>query len=177
MEESSRRSVLKGGLAAVGGLFGLGAAAKVAGGLADGGSRPPSQTITLHGRNWQISSQSRQAGEFPTAAEHMLISGELLDGPEGSRLGDFYATYFGLSRPGHTGADGSSSLQTHTFNLRDGTLVGTGTGTPALDTEDTFAVIGGTGRYTGARGSYVARQSPAQFGGDGTAMFTITLVP
>ena len=177
MEQSSRRSVLKAGLAAVGGVFGIGAAARVAGGLGDRVSQPAPQTITLHGRNWQVSSEGRRAGEFPTAAEHMLISGELLDGPEGERLGDFYATYFGLSRPGHTGADGSSSLQTHTFNLRDGTLVGTGTATPALDTEDTFAIIGGTGRYAGARGSYVGRQSPSQFGGDGTATFTITLVP
>ena len=39
----------------------------------------------------------------------------------------------------------------------------------------TFAVIGGTGRYSGATGSYVARQSRRELGGDGTAEFTLTL--
>ena len=185
MDTSTRRSVLKAGLAAVGGVFGLGAAGKFASGaLADDRSssserptQPDSEIIKLHGRHWQISSPSRRAGEFPGAGEQMLVNGELANDPDGDRVGSFYATYFGLSMPGRTGSDGSSSLQMHTFNLSDGTLVGTGTATPAHDTEDTFAIIGGTGKYTGARGSYVARQSPAQFGGDGTATFTITLVP
>ena len=184
MEQASRRSLLKGGLATIGAVFGLGAATKVAAGvLNDGDKRTDTtaklsaETITLHGRRWQITSPTRRAGDFPTAGEQMLINGELSDRPGGDRLGEFYATYFGVADPGRTGLDGSSSLQLHTFNLPDGTLVGTGTATPAHDTEDTFAIIGGTGRYAGARGSYVARQSPAQLGGDGTATFTITLVP
>lgn len=179
MDPASRRSFLKTGLAAVGGLLGMGAAAKVTTSAmaADSSPKPVTETITLHGRDWHITSPSRRAGEFPVAGEQMLINGELVDAPDGSRLGDFYATYFGLTMPGRTGPDGSSSLQMHTFNLPDGTLVGTGTASPAHDTEDRFAIIGGTGRYEGARGSYVARQSPTQFGGDGTATFTITLVP
>ena len=36
-------------------------------------------------------------------------------------------------------------------------------------------MIGGTGRYAGATGSYVARQSLREHGGEGTAEFTLTL--
>jgi hypothetical protein len=35
--------------------------------------------------------------------------------------------------------------------------------------QDAFAIVGGTGEFAGARGSYVARQSLRERGGDGTA--------
>ena len=37
--------------------------------------------------------------------------------------------------------------------------------------EGTYAVIGGTGRFAGARGTYVARQGHREVGGDGEADF------
>jgi hypothetical protein len=36
-------------------------------------------------------------------------------------------------------------------------------------------VLGGTGRFTGVTGSYVARQGARELGGDGTAEFRFTL--
>jgi hypothetical protein len=42
--------------------------------------------------------------------------------------------------------------------------------------EGTFAIVGGTGRYSGARGSYTARQSPIGRGGDGTAELIVTII-
>ena len=38
-----------------------------------------------------------------------------------------------------------------------------------------YAIVGGTGRYHGASGSYVASQRPAGAGGDGSADFTFML--
>jgi len=35
--------------------------------------------------------------------------------------------------------------------------------------------VGGTGKYTGARGSYTAQQDIYGFGGNGTAKFALTL--
>src|SRR3954470_20640037 len=112
MEESSRRSILKTGVAAVGGVFGLGLAAKVAAnGLspaADTRAQHEQQqhTLTFDGRSWHLTSPTRRAGEFPVAGEQMVMTGELVD-LGGKRAGDFYGTYFGLTTPGRTGPDGS----------------------------------------------------------------------
>lgn len=37
-------------------------------------------------------------------------------------------------------------------------------------------MIGGTGRYAAARGSYSAHQHPQELGGDGTAEFKFDLI-
>ena len=67
----------------------------------------------------------------------------------------------------------AAGLELHTFDLDDGTILGIG---PAGIHDKPFAIVGGTGRYTGASGTYVAKQSPRELGGDGTAEFTLTLV-
>src|SRR2546427_109739 len=53
-----------------------------------------------------------------------------------------------------------------------GSIVGIGSGVGA---ERTYAIVGGTGEYTGARGSYTAQQDTYGFGGNGTAKFALTL--
>jgi hypothetical protein len=63
----------------------------------------------------------------------------------------------------------------HHFNLTDGTIIGMGTTQDFRDAESVHAILGGTGRYEGASGSYVARQSPLDLGGDGTAKFDFTI--
>jgi hypothetical protein len=60
----------------------------------------------------------------------------------------------------------------HTFDLEDGTILGIGAS--RLDEAD-FAIVGGTGRYAGATGTYSAQQSPRETGGDGTARFTLDI--
>jgi hypothetical protein len=60
----------------------------------------------------------------------------------------------------------------HTFVLPGGTLVGMGN---SLLGEAVFAVIGGTGKYAGAKGSYAATQRLREYGGNGTAEFKLTL--
>ena len=70
-------------------------------------------------------------------------------------------------------AAGASSLEIHTFALKDGTIHGLGSA--ARGAEGHFVILGGTGRYAGASGSYVARQSSRELGGNGTAEFHLTL--
>ena len=46
---------------------------------------------------------------------------------------------------------------------------------PKILDEGSYAIVGGTGRYAGASGTYTARQSLRELGGDGTAEFTLNL--
>ena len=66
-----------------------------------------------------------------------------------------------------------SSLEIHTFALEGGTLHGLGTA--ARGSEGHFVVLGGTGRYSSAQGSYRARQGVRDLGGNGSAEFHFTL--
>jgi len=100
----------------------------------------------------------------------MLGYGDLHASPESERVGAFYATYVSLHRPGWVGP--LASIEQHTFVLADGSIMGAGTTKPGLGTEDEFAIVGGTGRYAGIRGTYVLSQSHQELGGDGTAKVT-----
>lgn len=107
----------------------------------------------------------------------MLTRGEIVDKPSrGRKIGDFFATYYRLNAHGKVAPHEPGSLELHTFVFPEGTIVGSGTATAGSPSEGTFAITGGTGRYLGARGSYVARQNHVDFGGDGTATFTLTLI-
>jgi hypothetical protein len=64
------------------------------------------------------------------------------------------------------------SLELHTFRLEGGTLLGIGS---MIAGESIFAIAGGTGRYAGSSGTYVAEQRIRELGGDGTAEFIIDL--
>ena len=128
----------------------------------------------MHGRDWHIESRELVSGQLPRTGQRMLTTGELLDGPDGAKVGEFFGTYFSLNSGDRFGP--LASIEHHTLKLPGGSIMGTGTTGDGLESEDEFAIIGGTGRYLGARGSYVARQSHYELGGDGTAVFTITLM-
>jgi hypothetical protein len=151
------------GLAA-GGLLGLGAAA--AAGAHAAPAAPPRlvrhESLLLRGRNWRVQGPSAVPGALPDAAAALVPAGSLADA-EGRELGRFRAA----ALPGT-----AAHFQLHTFELPGGTLLGAGGGSLR---EAVYAVVGGTGRYAGVSGSYVARQSPRESGGDGTAEFTFTL--
>ncbi len=98
------------------------------------------------------------------------MRGDLIDEKEGTPIGEFYAAGFAIgggSHPAH-----GERLELHTFKLRDGIIIGSGT---AGQLEGTFAILGGTGSYASARGKYVARQRHQDFGGDGSAEFVLKL--
>lgn len=180
--EGTRREALKRGLLLIGAAVGVGTAGKavVSGARSEpsaGGAKgATTREITLHGRQWHLSSSGLKPGQLPDRGHRLLGQGELVDGPGGEKVGEFFATSFGLESPSRAGPDGVASLELHTFNLPGGSIIGTGTARAALDADDVFAIVGGTGEYVGARGSYVARQQPQELGGDGTARFTLTLI-
>ncbi len=67
-----------------------------------------------------------------------------------------------------------ATVEHHVFTFPAGTLIGSGT-SGHHGRDGVFAVLGGTGEYAGARGSYTATQRLPHHGGDGTAVFHFTL--
>ena len=59
----------------------------------------------------------------------------------------------------------------HVFSFTDGTLIAIGSGL----NDGAYAVLGGTGRYTGVTGAYTATQSPLGRYGEGTSEFILAL--
>jgi hypothetical protein len=107
----------------------------------------------------------------------MLARADIVaDSSSNAKVGDFFASYYRLNAAGKVADHEPGSLEQHTFVFPDGTLFASGLTTSGRDSEGQFAITGGTGRYLGARGSYTARQSHVDFGGNGTATFTLTLI-
>jgi hypothetical protein len=171
---TSRRQMLKSSLALAAGAVGIGAARKAMG---SGGSDPPApprpagrmpKGMTLSGRDVHAVAAGRPAGHGPVAGERTALSGKLVD-DSGAAIGDFFVSSTTFGSPLD---DAPSTVESHTFRLPDGTIHGMGTADAGRDS--VFAIVGGTGRYLGARGSYTARHMPIELGGDGSAAFTMT---
>jgi hypothetical protein len=97
----------------------------------------------------------------------------LLDAAGRTKVGEFYASCACAAAPFGPGPLAAANLEYHTLTLEGGTIVGIGT---AVGAENVYAIVGGTGRYAGASGTYEARQSPLELGGDGTAVFTLGIL-
>jgi hypothetical protein len=133
--------------------------------------------VVLKARRLRISSQDLRRGELPQAGIRMIARAEIVSGSSANeKMGDFFATYNRINTPGKVANHEPGSLEQHTFILPEGNLYGSGMATSGTESEGHFAIIGGTGKYLGAQGSYVARQSHVDFGGNGTATFTLTLI-
>jgi hypothetical protein len=165
---TSRRSALKRGLLLIGAAVGGGSLA----GHAEasprvGQAKTPDgvRELAFRGRGWHVSAAGRAAGLPLQGGERTQTFGELTD-LRGRPAGSFTAASFHLSSPFTHGVGADSSLELHVFSLAGGTILGMGS---AAGGDDAFAVVGGTGEFAGARGSYVARQGLRERGGDGTA--------
>ena len=134
---------------------------------------PAASTIRFYGKHVQVHAPSQKPGELPTRNGRLHSGTDLFDRPDGAKVGEFSAarfspeTPFGNPSPGH-------SVELQTLRLQDGTLFGIGTAGPTAGAERTHAILGGTDRFAGARGSYVIRQNPAA--GKASVEFVITLL-
>jgi hypothetical protein len=163
--------MLKRGLLLIGAGLGLGAAgahAKVPASEGAGSTR-----LELRGSGWRLIAPGRRPGELPEQGERLSAFGELLERRSGKKVGEFYSAYFSTLGPFGTSPFAAGGVEMHTFNLVDGTILGMGSHWGGTGT---YAIVGGTGRYVGARGSYTALQRPLELGGDGVAEFVIDLV-
>ena len=154
----SRRTLLKGGAVAAAGAVGWGAAAATSGGSAGASA---AGTLELTGARWR-------AGSPGVGPGGLAAYGELL-GPGGAVAGSFSATR--LAVPATSGND-APGAELQTFNLTEGSIFGLGIPPARGEGAASYAILGGTGAYAGAIGTYTADQRPLDRGGDGTAAFS-----
>jgi len=167
--KSSRRGVLGRGLMLAAGALGLGAAQRADASVSVAPATKATE-LRLYGRNFHLHAPDRKAGEVPAKGERHSAYGELMERSNGKVVGHFTAAHLTHDSPF---AAAASSLEIHTFTLKGGTIHGLGSVTRG--TEGHFVILGGTGRYAGAQGTYVARQSSRELGGNCTAEFHLTL--
>ncbi len=162
---TTRASLLKRVALLAGGAVGVGVAAQSGAAATDATPqvrKARTRTLVLYGREWRLHRPGLQPGSRPTPSDVAVPLGRIVDRKQ-RELGKFRAA----AMPGLAGA-----FQLHTFDLADGTILGIGAS--KLD-EGSYAIVGGTGRYAGATGTYTARQFPRDLGGNGTAEFTLKL--
>jgi hypothetical protein len=153
--------------------FGLGAIARRA--TAEEAPAPaPARptTLTLYGRRRPTPPRSPQGAL--TGGGRISSYGDLLDGPEGSPVGEFYANGLGLEAAFGSAVPAVSGVEFQTFQLPDGALFGVGAAGSTAG-ERTWAILGGTGRFAAARGTYVEREVSATPAGRAGVEFILTL--
>jgi len=170
--DPARRLLLKRAALFVGGALGLGLA-----GRSTVRSVQASSATGMHlrGFNWQLVYPDRARGILPQSGQRSSAFGELVSESH-EKLGEFYATSFQFGAPFGPSDVAAGAMETHQFNLADGTIIGIGTVGDLHGSPSIHAIIGGTGRYEGASGSYTARQRPLELGGDGTADFDFNII-
>ena len=180
MEEgarTTRRSLLRQGLLGIGALAGIaglaGLAEKAKAGAVQAPAHDGTTTLRLNGYDWHLTAPGLRRGDLPKRGDQVSVSGVLRLAPGDVEAGTFMSSVVHLDGPTGHGPYASARLETHTFQLAEGTLVGIGTATGSG--QDMFSIVGGTGRFLGVTGSYTARQSPLETGGDGTAEFVLTI--
>ena len=115
----------------------------------------------LNGTNWRLVRQGVPRGTLAPPGTRALPIGTLVD-EDGLYAGAFDASDLATSGPG---------THVHRLNLNEGMIMGIG---PDTLPEATFTVVGGTGRYAGASGTYLARQRPSGHGGSAEFILDIT---
>lgn len=99
-------------------------------------------------------------------------SGDLTLESGGPRVGTFSSSGLGQGHPLH-GLEAAPPLELQTFTLAEGTLFGLGA--KGRDGERTCAVLGGTGRFASASGTYVERPASGADVARGAIEFVFTL--
>ena len=160
---TTRRAVISRGLWGIAGAVGLGIAGP---GVAFGASKnttpaagPARLSLVVH--DVRFTSPASKPGTLPEAGAIASPHGALHDAA-GQQVGRFS----GGTLPG-----AGDQIAIQRFALVDGTIIGMGSG--RLDGEQ-YAVVGGTGRYAGAIGTYVAQIRSGAQGRDAEFLISIT---
>ena len=118
--------------------------------------KPQASTLTLYARRRPVADLPGAVRGGHTADARTLASGELFAAPDGEAIGAFHTNCFCAATPFGPHTRTASNLEFQVLELGDGTLFSICGGATPSGTK-AHAVVGGTGRYAGARGSYVER--------------------
>ena len=177
---TSRRTLMKQGLVLIAGAAGVGVASAVgqsgsrtipvalpvgAAPLAFTPARASSPsgsatTLPLYVRDVRFTSPVFKPGELPDGSTPRSPHGTLVDAD-----GVWVGTFTGGVLPGSAG-----QIALQRFVFADGSLIGMGSGSLA---DEEYAVVGGTGKFAGAIGSYTTKLEQGSVGRD--AAFTFSL--
>jgi len=153
-----RRTLLRRAAWAAGGLLALVAGRRAQARQEGEAPSPASKAgpeLRLYGR-----SASRGAPGRTPGAAWVVRRCELLDAPDGRPVGEFVATALAAEASFAIPAGSAAALELQTFRLGDAALFGIGAG-GTHDGERAYALVGGTGRFAGARGTVLERQAGA----------------
>ncbi len=174
---TGRRTLLQRGLAALAGGVAIVVGARP-GRIEAAAPPPPPQrtdgTLRLYARKRPLAGPPAGNHGSHRTDGRLLGSGELFDTPGGSRVGEFYTNCFCLDTPFGPQSAGSN-LEFQVLQLTDGTLFGLCAGSVIHDAAKVHALVGGTGRYAGARGSYFERAADAKTGSHDLVELVVTL--
>jgi hypothetical protein len=112
----------------------------------------PGRDLRLFGRGALATGPGRTPG-----GAWVVRRCELLDAPDGRSVGEFVATSLAAEASFGTAAAAAAPLEMQTFRMGEDTLFGIGAG-GARGGERAYALIGGTGRFAGARGTVLERE-------------------
>ncbi len=155
---TTRRTVLTRGLAVAAGA--LGASVAASGAVLGAVPTTSASTMTLIVRDVRFRASGTTVGALHASREPASPHGTLVDAT-GQTVGSFSAGVL-------AGSGGGIAVQR--FTLADGTILGMGSG--GLQGAE-YAIVGGTGRYAGATGSYTSQLTSGERGKD--AAFEINL--
>jgi hypothetical protein len=167
-----RRTLLQRGLVALAAGFGIGASGRNA--VAAPAAAPGGPVVVLRGRRRPSSPQ----GRLPrgAAAPRLVREGDLVD-DRGLAVGRFSSSSFCAETPFGPQIAAASSLELQAFHLEDGSsLFGIGSAGAPSAAGRSLAILGGTGRFAGARGTYSEREVADGPDGRGSLEFVVTLV-
>ena len=167
-KDAGRRTLLQRGMALLGGGAAIIAGARWTRVEAAPRDTPTPRTLTLYARK-------RPVAVLP-ADSRLLATGDLFDAPDGgAAVGAFYTNCFCLGTAFGPHTDSEANLQFQVLHLKEGTLFGMSGGGNAHGDVTMHAIVGGTSRYSGARGSYVERLATTGEPEPGLVEFIITL--
>ena len=144
----TRRTALKSGLGAVGAI-GLASSSAAPAFASTRSARDP---IVLRMERTSGGVAGRRRSERRLRGDSSHVEARLLDA-RGRDAGSFAAAGSVIGDTRRHSRSAVHSLCTHVFVLTEGQIIGAGAG-HSDRLHGTYAVIGGTGRYSGARGSY-----------------------